>query len=678
MEHTTSDTDIFRKTTEVLDKLEQNQQLQQMAYENGIDTKNSCRLTAATKENIAVSVVSMLLAKQNNDPLCNDLVRFGMQHRNTKAQIVNKYKNEANALIKRYRNGEKPEEKIEVITIKSEAFLDNDIPDIYNEYYFTSWSDKVVQEGAGKVVALGVAGVLALPFVLISKAINLIVTLIDKFIGLFTRISPERLLKKLEKIPKEKRDTFTMTFNEGEILALTASSAAFCKALDLTDIFCDNVSDAMAADQLDARINKWSQDLVDELDKLPTYRELNVDINSNKQTISYDDAVSLLRDLSRLNMTDVKNRSKRLKKVLSKVETVSSKQQAETHEGLTKFDIALFKMAINAAVKFIQKWIDGRNKILRTASRTIDTNGQPASANAESISESYQEFIHSSVGQYYLEEDEGVDLGGFPTGAAIAAGTALGVVGLAVWLVTLPFRIIIGVLRAIVRFIKSIINSFRTFDVDKTLRMMERIPQDKRDMFALELDGGVTNLTLILSTVSIQELINQFDELSKNTSDVKSIDMKKWRELQDAVTAINQGQRVGKLGNRILNWTGTRKSGLPYDAAKELLMSLKNIDVKAFASKVNDFNRLIEQKTREMKKAEAEARAAGGATNSNTDQMKSDADEIQRIGNNVLSTVQKWSSSTTTLLKSANAYVYQYNNNTGWERDAVMKNGRTK
>ena len=77
-------------------------------------------------------------------------------------------------------------------------------------------------------------------------------------------------------------------------------------------------------------------------------------------------------------------------------------------------------------------------------------------------------------------------------------------------------------------------------------------------------------------------------------------------------------------------------------------------------------------------KAEAEARAAGGATNSNTDQMKSDADEIQRIGNNVLSTVQKWSSSTTTLLKSANAYVYQYSNNTGWERDTVMKNGRTK
>lgn len=402
MEHTTSDVDIFRKTTEVLDKLEQNQQLQQMAYENGIDTKNSCRLTAATKENIAVCVVSMLLAKQNNDPLCNDLVRFGMQHRNTKAQIVNKYKNEANALIKRYRNGEKPEEKIEVITIKSESSPNN------------------------------------------------------------------------------------------------------------------------------------------------------------------------------------------------------------------------------------------------------------------SISESYQEFMCSSVGQYYLEGD-----------GAYAVGTAIGgVVGLAIILVTLPFIIIINVLRAIVRFIKSIINAFRTFDVDKTLRMMERIPQDKRDLFMLELDGGATNLTLILSTAAIQELINEFDELSKNTSDVKSIDMKKWRELQDAVTIINQGQRVGKLGNRILGTLGAKNSGLRYDATKELLMSLKNIDVKAFASKVNDFNRLIEQKTREMKKAEAEARAAGGATNSNTDQMKSDADEIQRIGNNVLSTVQKWSSSTTTLLKSANAYVYQCNNGK-WSRETM-------
>jgi hypothetical protein len=153
--------------------------------------------------------------------------------------------------------------------------------------------------------------------------------------------------------------------------------------------------------------------------------------------------------------------------------------------------------------------------------------------------------------------------------------------------------------------------------------------------------------------------------------------MKKWRELQDAVTAINQGQRVGKLGNRILGWDGRKKTGLPYDATKELLMLLKNIDVKAFASKVNDFNRLIEQKTREMKKAEAEARAAGGAVNSNTDQMKSDADEIQRIGNNVLSTVQKWSSNTTTLLKSANAYVYTRING-GVYRETIMKNGWTK
>lgn len=115
-----TDQDMFRKVSTLLQNIEQNQQVQQAAYENGIDVKNSTRLTAATKDNLAVSVIALLLAKRNNDPRCRDLVDFGLKHRTTKVDIINDYKAEANALITRYRNGERPEPEVQ-ITINAES-----------------------------------------------------------------------------------------------------------------------------------------------------------------------------------------------------------------------------------------------------------------------------------------------------------------------------------------------------------------------------------------------------------------------------------------------------------------------------------------------------------------------------------------------------------------------------
>ena len=90
---------IFSKVQELLSKLEENQQLQKLVKENGLPVKNGVDLTEDTMNNIAVSVVSLLLAKQSGDPDYKRLVQTGVQKRSLKTELVNRYKNQANQLI---------------------------------------------------------------------------------------------------------------------------------------------------------------------------------------------------------------------------------------------------------------------------------------------------------------------------------------------------------------------------------------------------------------------------------------------------------------------------------------------------------------------------------------------------------------------------------------------------
>ena len=100
------DNSFYMKAKELLDKLDKNQQLQQLASANGIDVKNSTKLTTSTKDNIATSVIALMLAKQNQDPRYNDLVRYGMDHRRTKVELINAYKDQANQIISRAKNND--------------------------------------------------------------------------------------------------------------------------------------------------------------------------------------------------------------------------------------------------------------------------------------------------------------------------------------------------------------------------------------------------------------------------------------------------------------------------------------------------------------------------------------------------------------------------------------------
>ena len=100
-----SDEVIFYKVGELLNKLKSNQQLQELAEKNGLEVKNTAKLTDDAINNVAISVVSLLLAKRENDPRYRKLVNTGIQKRSLKTEIINTYKNQANQLIERYKSG---------------------------------------------------------------------------------------------------------------------------------------------------------------------------------------------------------------------------------------------------------------------------------------------------------------------------------------------------------------------------------------------------------------------------------------------------------------------------------------------------------------------------------------------------------------------------------------------
>lgn len=98
-----SDEEILIKVGELFSKMEANNKLQRLAKDNGLSVKNTVELTEEAKDNLAVSIVSLLLAKRENDVRYKTLTRVGLQKRSLKAEIVNAYKEQAMALISRYK-----------------------------------------------------------------------------------------------------------------------------------------------------------------------------------------------------------------------------------------------------------------------------------------------------------------------------------------------------------------------------------------------------------------------------------------------------------------------------------------------------------------------------------------------------------------------------------------------
>ena len=99
-----NDEEIFSKVKTLMERIKKDQELQELSERNGLDVKNSIKLTNDTSRNIAVSVISLMLAKRSNDPEYRKLTHMGMEKRSLKTSIINKYKNQANQLITKYND----------------------------------------------------------------------------------------------------------------------------------------------------------------------------------------------------------------------------------------------------------------------------------------------------------------------------------------------------------------------------------------------------------------------------------------------------------------------------------------------------------------------------------------------------------------------------------------------
>lgn len=100
-----SDEVIFSKIGELMTNLERDKKLQEIALSNGLDVKNTIRLTDDTIENLVVSIIALLIAKRSGDEDYAELVRVGIKHRSLKTEIINRYKDQANQMIQTYKNG---------------------------------------------------------------------------------------------------------------------------------------------------------------------------------------------------------------------------------------------------------------------------------------------------------------------------------------------------------------------------------------------------------------------------------------------------------------------------------------------------------------------------------------------------------------------------------------------
>lgn len=95
--------EIFGKVKTLMEKLDKDQELQDLTERNGLDVKSSLRLNPTTKDNVAIAVTALLLAKNSNDPRYTQLSRLGMDHRTLKADLVEAYKAQAQQLIQKYK-----------------------------------------------------------------------------------------------------------------------------------------------------------------------------------------------------------------------------------------------------------------------------------------------------------------------------------------------------------------------------------------------------------------------------------------------------------------------------------------------------------------------------------------------------------------------------------------------
>ncbi len=95
---------LAEKVARIMDKLDKDQEIQDLSERNGLNAINTIRLTPETKDNVAIMMLSLYLAQSENNPKYRQLVHAGLEKRKLKNEIVDEYKGTAIQLIKKYKD----------------------------------------------------------------------------------------------------------------------------------------------------------------------------------------------------------------------------------------------------------------------------------------------------------------------------------------------------------------------------------------------------------------------------------------------------------------------------------------------------------------------------------------------------------------------------------------------
>ena len=131
---------IYDKIKVILDKMNQKKQLQELARNNGLPI-NELELNSDTEDMVVLSVIALMIAMLEGDVRYKKLCMLGMQKRSLKAEIINDYKQRANMIYNKYKNGD---------------IVSND-DDPYDESFMYDSEDddenEIVEEGFGFTTA---------------------------------------------------------------------------------------------------------------------------------------------------------------------------------------------------------------------------------------------------------------------------------------------------------------------------------------------------------------------------------------------------------------------------------------------------------------------------------------------------------------------------------------------
>lgn len=166
---------IYDKIKVILDKMNQKKQLQELARNNGLPI-NELELNSDTEDMVVLSVIALMIAMLEGDIRYKKLCMLGMQKRSLKAEIINDYKQRANMIYNKYKNGDMVSNDDEYEVIDDDPYDESFMYDTEDddEYYDeSSKSRKEIRKkdilgfltGAGGTLVLGFTSACLVPFV---------------------------------------------------------------------------------------------------------------------------------------------------------------------------------------------------------------------------------------------------------------------------------------------------------------------------------------------------------------------------------------------------------------------------------------------------------------------------------------------------------------------------------